>query len=265
MKRSFVAFSIFLLLSSAASAQQVIATPVSCVGCGGERYHYAHCDAVQKGVSQKGMPVSAPLESPQGQYLAPPANGPVFGESNSVGVEGLGLHFPPLNLQLPTLKLPSLFKVRNNARMVTNPSEAPFVEGAPTSAPIQLMMVPNSPPASSPVEPDAANSPVQQSPSQKSPVQQSYRGASFQQEPTANHAQMEEVRRLRLQLDNLQQMLVRIEAAKELHPIHATSVSSRLPATQYEYRQSFAQPANYTEPARLPFPIDGLQRLPATH
>lgn len=260
--KTIVAFSMLLLLPSIAPAQQVVAIPVSCAGCGGERYHHSHCHAVQKGAMQKDMPAAFPQESPAGQYVAPPANGPVFGESNSVGVEGLGLHFPQLNLQLPTLKLPSLFRVRNNARMVTNPSEAPFMEGVPASAPVQLMMVPSSPPAAPLPDPGAADAPVQQFPSQKSPVQQDYKGVSNQQAADVSSVQMEEIRRLQLQLQDLHQVVARLEATTDPRGARANSVSSRLPSTQEERRRNLAQPANHVEPARLPYAVDGLQRLP---
>jgi hypothetical protein len=262
MQRILLAISILAAGNGTVSAQQpVVAIPISCQDCGGERFHHVSCHATQKGIYQKGdEPAAMAQDEPPGQYLAPPANGPVFGESNSVGVEGLSVHFPPLNLSLPTLKLPALFRVRHNARMVTNPSEAPFTDAAQTSAPVQLMMVPGPPARTAAPEPDAAP----QSPSQKTPVQQSFKGVSYQPSDDVGYAQTEEIRRLQRQLENLQQVLGRLEGVVEAQNAYSNSVSSRLPATRQGQYQSSAQPASHVEPIRLPLPAVGLQRLPSS-
>jgi hypothetical protein len=70
---------------------------------------------------------SAPIERPQGAYVAPPRSGAAVGESGSVGVRGPALHFPALTLRLPTLELPSLVRYRHQARMEMEAATAPFV------------------------------------------------------------------------------------------------------------------------------------------
>lgn len=262
-----VIISSALLISSVASAQvQVVAVPVSCYDCGGERFHHAHCDAAQKGPGQKGAPSHAAMpQEDAGQYVAPPANGPVFGESNSVGIEGLSFHLPPLNLALPTLKLPSFFRVRNNARMITKPSEAPYQAAGPASSPVQLMMLPSSSPAASNVpDPPAATGPAQQDPGQKSPVQDSFKGVGYAPRVSGHH-DVHELRQLQAQVQQLQQMLGRIAETKEAVRAQPQRLSSRLPATHVGAARQYAQPANHVEPARLSVPTGSLQRLPSAY
>lgn len=267
MQRLAITMFILLVSTIASAQQQYVAIPVSCHSCGGERFHHSHCNVAQKGPAQKGLP--QPDAFPQqdaGHYVAPPANGPIFGESNSIGVEGLSLHIPPLNLALPTLKFPSLFRVRNNARMMTKASEAPHQVGPPASSPVQLMMMPNPEPASSNVpDPPAAASPTQQDSSQKSPVQDNYyKGAAYQQN-VGNDIQLREMRRLESQVLRLEQMLSRLEQANSMMQVQADSLAPRLPATQSNSSRRVAQPANHIEPARLPQTSEILQRLPAAY
>src|SRR5262245_1249837 len=67
-------------------------------------------------------------------YQRPEPSGRFVGESNSVGVRGLGIRFPELDLRLPTIELPSLFQSRTNPEFVTGPMSAVATELPPVNA-----------------------------------------------------------------------------------------------------------------------------------
>jgi hypothetical protein len=50
------------------------------------------------------------------------------GEARGIGIRGLSLYYPPLNLHLPTVQLPQCVPFRTRPRMLVQPSEAPYVE-----------------------------------------------------------------------------------------------------------------------------------------
>lgn len=79
----------------------------------------------------------APRDAP-GNYVRGPATGEARGESNSVGIRGLRLRIPEINLQLPSIELPSLYSIRREAEMVFDSTRGPYVEGQPA----EFRMVP---------------------------------------------------------------------------------------------------------------------------
>ena len=70
----------------------------------------------------------APAVQP-GMFAQPPAVGDVQGEANGWGVRGLAIQIPEINLQLPTLKLPSTFKYRRGPQMQVDSATAGYVTG----------------------------------------------------------------------------------------------------------------------------------------
>jgi len=72
-------------------------------------------------------PLGAQPPAPQGMYVAPPQTGTAVGERNSTRINGFTLHFPELKLSMPSLELPSIQRVRQDANMEINPGSAPFV------------------------------------------------------------------------------------------------------------------------------------------
>jgi len=60
-----------------------------------------------------------------------PATGEARGESNSLGIKGLRVRFPEINLQLPSIELPSLYSIRRDAEMEFDGTRGPYVQGQP--------------------------------------------------------------------------------------------------------------------------------------
>src|SRR5687768_15981127 len=111
----------------------VAGTEASCPSCRPGRPCQKCCPKKPCAPPQQAPPQQAPPQAPPGYFAAPPQSGPVAGESQSVGVEGFAIHFPAMSLKLPTLQLPSVFRMRHNPRMMLEQSNAPFVQ-----APAQL-------------------------------------------------------------------------------------------------------------------------------
>lgn len=74
---------------------------------------------------------SAPRQAPPGNYVRGPSTGEAIGESNSIGIRGLGIRIPEMNIRLPTIELPSFVSIRREAEMVFDAGRGPFVEGEP--------------------------------------------------------------------------------------------------------------------------------------
>ena len=92
-------------------------------------------------------PQPAPQQAPQpagGYYAAPPQTGQAVGARNATAIDGFGLHFPAFTLKLPTLQLPSTFKLRTGPHMVLDSAKAPYVQHSPMtlSAPVAMQAVP---------------------------------------------------------------------------------------------------------------------------
>lgn len=83
--------------------------------------------------------------TPRGMYVAPPRTGVEVGESRAIGVNGMAIKFPAMRLQLPSIELPSISRMRQKAHMRIESATAPFVEdssfgtGAGPSASRQFM------------------------------------------------------------------------------------------------------------------------------
>lgn len=76
-------------------------------------------------------PESTPesTQQPEGSYVQGPATGEYAGESVSVGIRGGGIRIPEINIELPTIKLPSLIGFRRNPELITESARLPYVEG----------------------------------------------------------------------------------------------------------------------------------------
>lgn len=68
-----------------------------------------------------------PSSRPGGVYAAPPASGTTQSSSESFGIRGLALRLPELKLELPSIELPSLYRVRHGRKMRIDAADAPFV------------------------------------------------------------------------------------------------------------------------------------------
>jgi hypothetical protein len=96
--------------------------------------------------------------------------GTAAGARSATAIDGLALHFPAFTLKLPTLQLPSAFRLRTGPHMILDSAKAPYVQQSPMmmSAPVAMQAVPTQrAPQSAPRSPDQ---PDQKScyPSQKS-------------------------------------------------------------------------------------------------
>lgn len=72
---------------------------------------------------------AAGVAAPAGMFAQPPATGEVQGESTGYGIRGLQIRIPELNLQLPTVQLPSTFKYRRGPQMHIDAAAASYVTG----------------------------------------------------------------------------------------------------------------------------------------
>ena len=72
---------------------------------------------------------AAPYQEGAG-FVAPPARGPVAGESSALGLEGMSIEFPALELKFPNLRFPCFTHYRTPPRMLLEKGVAPLVQGA---------------------------------------------------------------------------------------------------------------------------------------
>jgi hypothetical protein len=112
--------------------------------------------------------VTVPVAAvPQGTFAQPPATGTVRGPVNQVGIEGAELRFPEMSLRLPSLRLPTLSRFRQDARMDIDNARAPFVSSPtamPVAAPTAMAAMPSTAAAAAPVQ-------MQQMPTMSMPLQ----------------------------------------------------------------------------------------------
>lgn len=104
-----------------------------------------------KDCARPGEPESAP--APEGAFITGPPRGEVAGESNSLGLRLGTLRIPEINIPLPTVQLPSLVRYRRDAHMLTESSEAPYVESG--VAEFGLSPRESAPAESAPVKPES--------------------------------------------------------------------------------------------------------------
>lgn len=92
-----------------------------------------YCPPQPQGYFQpQGVP--APQYAPQGapgMFAAPQGRGEVSGESHSIGIRGFAIRLPAMQLELPTIQLPSLIRYRREPEMRMDAAYAPYVEGVP--------------------------------------------------------------------------------------------------------------------------------------
>jgi hypothetical protein len=108
-------------------------------------------------------PVGAPppTQSPLGFFQSPPPTGAVVGPSEASGVQGAEITFPELRLRLPSIKLPSHFRSRTNAHMVTEAGVAPYVQpqGVALGVSVHPTLPQGAPPPSQGAPPPGAGAP----------------------------------------------------------------------------------------------------------
>jgi hypothetical protein len=68
------------------------------------------------------------LMQPQGVFVQPPPSGTVQGPVEQTNIEGASITFPELNLRMPSLRMPTVSRSRQNPRMITDQQIAPFQE-----------------------------------------------------------------------------------------------------------------------------------------
>lgn len=61
-------------------------------------------------------------------YVAPPRTGTEVGESRAIAINGMAIKFPAMRLQLPSIELPSVSRMRQKAHMRIDSATAPYVE-----------------------------------------------------------------------------------------------------------------------------------------
>ncbi|MBS0266366.1 MAG: hypothetical protein JSS02_30830 [Planctomycetes bacterium] len=178
-------------------------------------------------------------------FQAPPATGPITGESQGWGIRGMSLDFPAWHLQLPHLHFPSFFRTRQNPEMLIGSARAPIVQGAaapygpisgavhipgmshtavpyapqpsppvappvaPPTAPPAAPQAPRSPapPAAPETEPDCAAPPPLVPPAAACDVA----GSGYQ----TNHAALEELRAARAELSAYREELLHLKELLE--------------------------------------------------
>lgn len=171
--------------------------------------------------SPAAAPANAPPQQAPGYYAAPPANGTYAGASNSVGVEGMALHFPAMSLKLPTLQFPSLFNLRTPPKMLMAPGQAPYIEHQQpkgVGAPVAVQAIQAAPSNRSP---EPVRSPAQKSTQKRA----SYDGSST--------GSQDEVAQLRAQVAAL---LQRLESQQ--NGPHAAFAPTPAPRTIHSTRQA---------------------------
>lgn len=67
----------------------------------------------------------------RGVYVRAPETGEYAGESESVGLRGLGIRIPEFHLELPTIQLPCFIHFRRDAELYADSARLPFVEREP--------------------------------------------------------------------------------------------------------------------------------------
>jgi hypothetical protein len=110
-----------VLVSSTAGAQPGCADRAGCTN--------PSCAEKGRCVCGQEQPCFPPTkQQPEaGAFVAPAQPGVVQGASNGMGVRGLEIEFPAFRLALPTIRFPSMFRTRANARMLLERGEAAFV------------------------------------------------------------------------------------------------------------------------------------------
>ncbi len=207
--RALLAALVVLCINSVAFSQlrEAVTSPVQPAGyarhtCGADRFYCDDCLG-------KNGPSASPSPS-NGQFVAPQASGTVKGGGNSVGVEGMSLHFPALTLRLPSLHLPHMFRLRKGARMLMDPSTAPYVEHSPRSQVLgaipAVSIPPNSPPQDSP-----SNSP----PSQQNSLQRSGQKSVSVDANRAHALALERLRQREAEIERMGRQIERLERAMQ--------------------------------------------------
>ncbi len=64
-------------------------------------------------------------------FAAPQGRGEISGESRSFGIRGFAIRIPAINLEMPTIQLPSFVCFRREPEMRLESAYAPYVAGAP--------------------------------------------------------------------------------------------------------------------------------------
>lgn len=77
---------------------------------------------------QQATPAGQVAAQATGTFVAPPATGVVTEESVSRGWRGAVIRFPEIRIGLPSIELPSRYKIRHPRKMFVDSSEAAYVE-----------------------------------------------------------------------------------------------------------------------------------------
>jgi hypothetical protein len=232
------------------------------------QHHSCYCDdCVQKGK------IAAPEAAPRpesGAYVAPPRTGTTVGESNSIGIEGLSIKFPELNLQLPELKLPHFTHRRRGPHMEVEAAKAPYV--------LEVERAEYSVQAES-ARPEADLRPEVgvKAPEFGHPLQRPDQKSSHYQQPhEANESSqvvLEQIRRfedreraLAAQLEQMQQLLQHFSSLPTMDGTEIT-FERRIENSQDTSHRRQPQPLpaiSMTRPASFEAPVTSVDRVPPT-
>lgn len=162
-------------------------------------------------------PVQAPAAAPA-TFAAPPLGGQVAGESNSVGIRGMELHFPEWRIALPTLQMPTLVRFRRNPEMMLQGGTAPMVTG-PQAAFAQVPLQANPAPAQpAPAQKPPVSAPAGCAPAPATTYAPPLPGAPELGASDGTYQELEQARQqlaeMRQQLDRLVQATAALEQAQ---------------------------------------------------
>lgn len=107
--------------------------PASNCGCGRPRRQVHHvvieqptdCDDQRQPATSAPEPAAASV--PPGSFVAPPQQGPVVGQSQSLGIRGMRLTFPEISLAFPSIELPSFVRRFRRPSMELQAGQAAYV------------------------------------------------------------------------------------------------------------------------------------------
>ncbi len=89
-----------------------------------------------------------------GVFVAPPRTGTTRGAVNRTGIEGLAITLPAIKISLPGIELPACYHMRDEAKMIVNQAEAPYLR---TGTQVKHLTTPAQAPAQKDLAPKPAD------------------------------------------------------------------------------------------------------------
>lgn len=167
---------------------------------------------------------------PPTMFAAPPPGGEITGEQKSVGIRGFAITMPELRLELPTLHLPSVVQSRRNPEMRMDSARAPMVSGTPAAfgqianaGVPTFQQQPITTPASAPQTKPPTDSAGGPPPTKPAGVPGCVQSQAALFDPSAGHAQSDEIIEMRRAMIAYRQELDRLKRALDTVPHDATA------------------------------------------